>query len=517
MWPEASGFRLAGMHHPRRPFVAHAAVALAAALAAPTVAQADSISFLRGGNIWVAATDGSKQTQLTQSGGYSYQSRADDGSFIALSGRQLHRLSPTGQLLAQFNTPVSYESAPGTSYFSGPFKPEISPDGSKVAYEYYHQQIGTPGCTPTWECNRLSVGIGYSYPDRQTSWDEPGLGRQSGWTDPSWIDNGTLLMSDKSVYPNADAVIDHPGDGNNTLDHWFEDRSDVAWHLRDAEISRRGDAIAFVSAKPRSNNDPRIGQEDDMVIVYRMTGPSPAQPTPCFGVRDDDRVMVSPTFAPDGHALAFTSKRRVSTDTVAPRIEVVQVPNLASGCQQPDAGSSDLILDAENPDWSPAGVPVIATDPGKGGGSTDPGKGGTTTDPGKGGGTTDAGKGGGTTTDPGKGGTLPPGPQVVTQSGVTFTVKPATIAGTVKRGLRPEVTVPGAGQLEAKATLKGKVIASGKAKAKGAGTVTPKLTVTAAGKRALKKAKQAKITVRFTFKPTSGKAITAKTKITLGS
>jgi Tol biopolymer transport system component len=471
----------------------------------PAVAHADSISFLRGGNIWVAATDGTQQTQVTTGGGYAYQSRADDGSFIALAGRQLHRLSPTGQLLAQFNTPVSFESPAGTPYFLGPYKPEISPDGSKVAYEYWHQDYGLPGCTPTWQCNRISVGIGYSYPDRNTSWDEPGLGRQSGWTDPSWIDNGTLLMSDKSVYPNADAVIDRPGDGNNVLDHWFEDRSDVAWHLRDAEISRRGDAITFVSTKPRTNDDPKIGQEDDTVIVYRMTGPSPAQPTPCFGVRDDDRVMVSPTFAPDGHAIAFTSKRRASTDTVPPRIEIVQVPNLTDECKQPDAGSSDLIIDAENPDWSPAGVPTIRT--------TDTGtRGGTTPDQGKGG-TTDTGKGG--TTDTGKGGGNPPGTTVVTKQGVTLTVKPSTVAETLKRGLRPEVAVPGAGKLEVKATYKGKTVATGRATAKAAGTLKPKLTVNAAGKRALKKTKKAAVTLRFTFKPTSGKAVTSTAKFTL--
>ncbi len=33
-------------------------------------------------------------------------------------------------------------------------------------------------------------------------------------------------------------------------------------------MSRRGDAAAFVSAKPRSAADPLIGQEDDQVTVY---------------------------------------------------------------------------------------------------------------------------------------------------------------------------------------------------------------------------------------------------------
>lgn len=83
------------------------AIALAApmTLTAAPAAQADSISFIRGGNVWVTSTDGSQQVQVTTSGGYSYASRADDGTFIALHGRRLHRIAPTGQITADFDTP----------------------------------------------------------------------------------------------------------------------------------------------------------------------------------------------------------------------------------------------------------------------------------------------------------------------------------------------------------------------------------------------------------------------------
>ncbi len=497
---------------PTAPLIRTLAVAAALApTALPGAAQADSISFLRGGNLWVASTDGAQQVQLTTTGGYSYQSRADDGSFIALKGRQLHRLTATGQLVAEFNTPVSFESPAGTSYFRGPFKPEISPDGSKVAYEYYHQTIGIPGCTPTWECNRLSVGIGYSYPDRNTSWDEPGLGRQSGWTDPSWIDNGTLLMSDKSVRPNADAILDRPGDGNNKIEDWFEE-NDAAWYLRDAEISRRGDAAAFVTTKPRAQGDPKLYQQDDQVTIFRMTGPAPAPVQPCFSFRNDERVLASPSFAPDGHAIAFESHARHVTDTSAPVIEVGQLPSQAAACTSPAEGSVDLLVDATNPDWSPAGVPTLPTNPdtGKGGGTPDTGKGGGTPDTGEGGTTPDSGK-----PDSGKGGGDVPGTQVVTKGGLTLTVAPGPVARTVKRGLRPQIVVPGAGRVELKATYKGRTVAAGKATAKQAGTLTPKLKFTSAGKRALKRAKHAAVTVRFTFRPKGGKAVRGSAKVTL--
>lgn len=482
-----------------RPVFCQLAV-LAAVAAVPSVANADSISFIRGGDVWVASADGVKQVQLTSNGGYSYQSRADDGSFIALHGRQLHRLSATGQLLAAFNTPVSFESAPGTSYFSGPFKPEISPDGSKVAYEYNHSQVGAPGCTPTWECNRFSLGIGYSYPDRQTSWDEPGLGRQSGWDDPSWIDNESVLLSDKYVYPNMDAIIDRPGDGNNTIIRWFEDPD--AWHLKDAELSRRGDALAFVATRPRRADEPGWGQEDDRVTVYRMNGAPPAVPELCFGVEDVDRVMVSPSFAPDGHAIAFSSEPRRSSDPVPARIELLTVPAQAGGCASPAGGSTDLILDATNPDWSPAGVPQLPATPGPG-----PGPG-----PGQ--------NGGGSTPGPGKdddrGGAPAPDTRVVTKGGLTLSVAAVKRAEVLKRGLRPQLTVPSSGKVELTATLSGKTIAKGKAASKAAGTIRPKLSLNAAGKRALRKAKKPKVTVRFTFRPTTGRKVTGAVKVPLG-
>src|SRR6187455_2485629 len=115
------------------PFRTITLAALAATLALAGTASADSISFLRGGDIWVASPDGAKQVQITHGGGYSYQSQADDGTFIALAGRRLHRIDRNGKVLADFSTPVSEgEPSEDSSYYMGPFDPEISPDGTKV-------------------------------------------------------------------------------------------------------------------------------------------------------------------------------------------------------------------------------------------------------------------------------------------------------------------------------------------------------------------------------------------------
>src|SRR5689334_15458032 len=100
-----------------------------AALALPATAQADSISFIKGGDVWLAAPDGSQQTRLTTSGAYKAASQGDDGTLVAISDRKLYRLDrTTGAILNEINTPL------GIGWF-GPWEPAVSPDGTKVAYE----------------------------------------------------------------------------------------------------------------------------------------------------------------------------------------------------------------------------------------------------------------------------------------------------------------------------------------------------------------------------------------------
>ena len=345
------------MLHPK---LIASAGALLATLACAGTASAESISFIRGGDVWVAAPDGGRQMQITRDGGYTYQSQADDGTFIALKGRRLHRISRDGRVLADFDTPVSGERTDQTSsYFLGPFKPEISPDGRKVAYEYRYQAIeNKPGCAPVGSPNcqnvRMWTGIGYSHSDRQTSWDEPGLGRQSGWTHPSWIGNDALLISDKSVLPNLDAMIDRPGDGNQTLQGWFQD--DNAWYLKDGEVSRRGDAAAFVSTKPRTWEDPDIGRTDDQVTIYRLNGAPLELPEPSFSFGLAEGTYRSPTFAPDGGRIAFED---YSTSGMN-KVKVADIPSQAGGCALPSAGGKTVLENARHPDWGPADVPAAS-------------------------------------------------------------------------------------------------------------------------------------------------------------
>src|SRR4051794_7588226 len=152
------------------PLIAAAALVAAAA----ETASADSIAYVKDGNVWLSTGDGSRQFQVTSTGGYSDVSQADDGTMIALKGVRLNKLDRMGNVLADFDTPVSDTRPAPQKTFYGPYDPAISPDGSKVAYTYYYMtqsQNSTcypPECVPTIN----EGGTGYSHSDRQTGWDE---------------------------------------------------------------------------------------------------------------------------------------------------------------------------------------------------------------------------------------------------------------------------------------------------------------------------------------------------------
>ena len=124
---------------------------LIAALLAAAPAAADSLVFIRSGNVWLANADGSGQYQVTLDGTadspYSSPSQADDGTIVALrtppGGRpQIWRMHQNGGLLnAPINTP-----APGT----GAIDARASPDGSLVAY-WFVTEMSTGTCLYCWD------------------------------------------------------------------------------------------------------------------------------------------------------------------------------------------------------------------------------------------------------------------------------------------------------------------------------------------------------------------------------
>jgi hypothetical protein len=202
-----------------------AALAAVACLAFAAPAMADSIAYIKDGNVWLSTPDVGRQYQVTFSGGYSDVTQSDDGTLVALTGVRLHKLDRQGKVLADFDTPVSDTRPLGAKAFFGPFDPAISPSGDKLAYTYYYKGVSQDtGCyPPTCVTVGWEGGTGYSRPDRQTAWDVAGLGKHSGWMHPSWIDNQTTMLSHATHWPNKEVILDTVGDGPQLLKDWFTD------------------------------------------------------------------------------------------------------------------------------------------------------------------------------------------------------------------------------------------------------------------------------------------------------
>jgi Ca2+-binding RTX toxin-like protein len=89
------------------------------------------------------------------------------------------------------------------------------------------------------------------------------------------------------------------------------------------------------------------------------------------------------------------------------------------------------------------------------------------------------------------------------------------LAKALSRGVAIDVTTPGPGKVTLKAKRGSKVVATGSGKADANGVAKLKLKFSKAGRKALKKAKSAKLTVDVTYKPASGDAVKSRVKLTL--
>ena len=225
--------------------------------------------------------------------------------------------------------------------FKGPFDPEISPDGRRVAYTYYWQYTGyDPYCNVTNDCTvkRLYHGTGFTDPNRLTAWDEPGFLRRSGWIDASWVDNSTVLLSNPYIQPNEDTVLWSPG--RQGLAQALVPGSRVLRRdIDDATISRDKSALATVTEN---------GGPSSSTIVDRSAGSSRTTPSAATWPRGD-RIS-SPTISADGS--------RVFWATASRGIHTVALPRLgAKTCPPLTDGDKVLIAGASNPSWGPADVP----------------------------------------------------------------------------------------------------------------------------------------------------------------
>ncbi|HWT94310.1 MAG TPA: hypothetical protein VN238_15020 [Solirubrobacteraceae bacterium] len=441
--------------------------ALALTGVAATSAHADSIAYLKGGDIWLSTGDGSRQFQVTTGGGYSSVTQSEDGTLAGLAGQRIHKLDRLGNVLADFSTPVSDGTDDtktyGVSHFEGPFDIDLSPDGTKLTYNFYWQQWTNFGSPYGTYYHYLRKGVGISHSDRLTSWEEPGLGNQTGWSDADWYDDDTLLLSHKATTGLMDTAIDDIGTQTSDSTNWFHfDKPDGLQDMRRAVVNRQHTYVAEVADY---KGTPHID-------VWTMTGEAPAVPNYCLGIGDPvGGSFEHLTWAPDGKRLAYEDGAGISV--------------VVNECQNTKELKL-LIPGGTDPDWGPADVP---------------------------------------TSRPAKPQPQPqpqPQPAPAQPQAVVDTPRKAkddrpagdlvqSISCKRKCTVTGKVTVPS--KLAKKLGLRG-AMATGTARASKKGKVALKLTPTTAGRKALAKLKGQKLTLRVTIKE-GGKTRTVTKKVTL--
>jgi hypothetical protein len=301
-----------------------AAICCAAALVAAAPASADSLVFVKEGNVWLSNPDGSGQYQVTTDGSaanpYISPSQADDGTIVAgraqPMGAPLVRLKQNGELINQI--PV------GPIPVAGPFDAQVSPDGAMVAFEHVFSRV-INGYLET------SSDVRFTRTDGSTP---NGIGEVArGAGAPSWIDSTHAFVG---VNQTAYTVVP----GQAPVEWWNDYQHQPPFNLgetvEDGEYAPNG-LVAVVRGENSWGT----------IQLYRANGSFTTPPTPTCTLSQPSpgpagEEFKDPTFSPSGNSLAWQEGNGVwAMDSLT------------------DCGHGNphlLIPGASEPDWGPAAV-----------------------------------------------------------------------------------------------------------------------------------------------------------------
>jgi hypothetical protein len=330
------------MSSPLTRLLALCAALVALAVAAPA-ALADSIAYIKGGDVWLARSDGSRQRPITKDGTSSnpYRSPAysDAGLITAVKnlrdiyffdrrGRQVRkRRDLTGGPTPPFNPVVIDHS--------------ISPDGRLLASTLW---LTSRAPDPkSYEPKGVDYGTTVWY--TRVS-DGKLLGRTDSGQNPTWLTSNRPVVFAPYVYHSADAWLVNLANANSPT-QWFQDRATVnvldpsdGEPLNDGEVTRARDKIAVVRGPSTT-----ASSATTMIRIYGISSLT-ARPTERCDLRASPRSRIeSPTWSPDGKQLAWGEAGGIWASPIA------------AGAADCGAAPKRLIAGGSEPDWGPADAP----------------------------------------------------------------------------------------------------------------------------------------------------------------
>jgi hypothetical protein len=322
-----------------------ALVAVVALLVCAGSAQASSLVYIKGYNVWLASPDGAVQRQLTSDGfkelPYESPSQADDGTILAGRGPRFVKLDRQGNQIGAA-LPSILVGKPAYAYAVGPFDPKISPDGHKLAY-----WVGTWSMWFDYGNN-----ITWTDPKDAVIWQNADTGAQLGFTlfyqKPSWLqDSAHALLNQPYNRLAAQIVAGAIGGNHNDLTPVFTDDDSkpagdyYSQDVGDAELTPAGDKLVALR-----------GGSQETIRFYDTRSGHPVV-SGCYLGQPVGGSAADPTWAPDGSAVAWAEGDGVWATPVGALD--------STDCSW--ATPHLIIPGASQPDWGPANVTPPAGKP----------------------------------------------------------------------------------------------------------------------------------------------------------
>ena len=310
------------------------------AAAPPSLAQPDAgtILYIQGGNVWMSTPDGAQRHQVTVDGGWRYPSMAQDGTIVAVKGRDLVRLNAAGTIIDGFR--------PVPLFASGISEARVSPDGQYITYWSIETCTGPNGNLTACFLQAIVHADG-----RSTEAVSSVVQNNNG----TWLPDGRIALGTFG--------IETLGIGEEEETPWFRfdqalngDSEDGPDDIGSISVDADGELMA-VLAEAYVYNDPDVFEDDerlDGILFYDLAGPAPAQPTRHDCVLPDPQggpYFNTISLAPAGNAFVVEQ----GTDEIT--VDETTTDLLVALDFDPTSCDADLAVLAQgaiDPFWSPA-------------------------------------------------------------------------------------------------------------------------------------------------------------------